>query len=196
MLPRFRAPIISTRLTRPLSWQARTTSNTSSAHGGCTKQRVRLRPLIAAAIIVIVAASASSAQNAPSSPRDCDLTKRRFDDPFADHAGWWMPRYQWHAFYAVASVAAAEGIHRVTHMPRWASAVTATVALGIIPHIRGGLVTKRYPIDPLDWGFDAFNRSAPLFVWGGDRGGTWQSKTLAATSYVAGYAALVCYASP
>ena len=43
-----------------------------------------------------------------------------------------MPRYQWHAFYAVASIAAAEGIHRVTHMPRWASAVTATVALGIV----------------------------------------------------------------
>jgi hypothetical protein len=151
--------------------------------------------LISATTLVLVAASALPAQTSPNSP-DCDLTKRRFDDPFRDHSGWWMPRYQWHAFYAVASIAAAEGIHRVTHMPRWASAVTATVALGLVPHIRGGLVTKRYPIDPLDWGFDAFNRSAPIFVWGGERAGTWQSRTIAATSYVAGYAALVCFASP
>lgn len=107
-----------------------------------------------------------------------------------------MRRYQWHAFYAAASTATAEGIHRLTHLPRWASAVTATVALGVIPHVRSGLLIKRYPINPPDWGFDLFNRSAPVFVWSGQRGGTWQSEALSATAYVAGYAALACYASP
>ncbi len=147
------------------------------------------------AMIVCFSASILPAQRSAAAP-NCDLTQRRFDDPFSDHVGWSMPRYQWHAFYAVASIAASEGIHRVTHMPRWASAVTATVAIGIIPHIRGGLLIKRYPVDPLDWSFDAFNRSAPIFVWSGMSGGTWQSKTIAATTYAAGYAALACYSSP
>jgi len=151
--------------------------------------------LSAGVLLAVLAASTLRAQSS-NPPADCDLRQRRFDDPFADHVGWTMPRYQWHAFYAVASVAAAEGIHRATHMPRWASAVTATVALGIIPHIRGGLLMKRYPIDPLDWGFDAFNRSAPIFVWRGLSDDGWQSKTIAATTYAAGYAALACYSSP
>jgi hypothetical protein len=153
------------------------------------------RCVSAATLLTLLATSALLAQTSTDA-RNCDLTQRRFDDPFSDHRGWSMRRYEWHAFYAVGSIAASEGIHRVTHMPRWASAVTATVALGILPHIRGGLLIKRYPIDPLDWSFDAFNRSAPIFVWRGMSGGNWQSKTIAATTYAAGYAALACYSSP
>jgi len=152
----------------------------------------RLTRLIAG---LIVTASAMPAQASRHGP-DCNLAEKRFDNPFADHSGWLMRRYQWHAFYAVASTATAEGIHRVTHLPRWASAVTATVGLGVLPHIRSGLLVRRYPINPPDWGFDLFNRAAPLFVWSGLRGGTWQSQALAATTYAAGYAALACYASP
>jgi len=107
-----------------------------------------------------------------------------------------MRRYQWHAFYAALSTATAEVIHRTTHLPRWASAVTATVGLGLVPHIRGGLFDRRYPINPADWGFDLFDRAAPIFVWSGASGGTVRSQTLAATPFLVGYAALACYASP
>jgi hypothetical protein len=107
-----------------------------------------------------------------------------------------MRRYQWHAFYAAMSTGASEAIHRTTHLPRWASALTATVGLGLVPHIRSGLVGRRYPFNPADWGFDLFDRAAPMFVWSGVSGGTWQSPTVAATTYFAGYAALACYASP
>jgi hypothetical protein len=107
-----------------------------------------------------------------------------------------MRRYQWHAFYATLSTATAEVIHRTTHLPRWASAVTATVGLGLVPHIRGGLLDRRYPIDPADWGFDLFDRAAPIFVWSGVSGGTLRSQTVAATTFLVGYAALACYASP
>jgi hypothetical protein len=135
------------------------------------------------------------AQN-PSRRPDCNLAEKRFDNPFADHSGWSMRRYEWHAFYAAASTAAAEGIHRATHLPRWASAVTVTVALGIVPHLRSGVFAKRYPINPPDWGFDLFNRAAPLFVWSGLRGGSTRSELFSATSYAAGYIVLACYASP
>src|SRR5690242_9535540 len=64
---------------------------------------------------------------------DCNLAERRYDNPFADHSGWSMRRYEWHAFYATGSIVTAEAVHRTTGLPRWASAVTATVALGILP---------------------------------------------------------------
>jgi hypothetical protein len=155
----------------------------------------RFRHVTLAFSLSVVAASTASAQRPRHGP-DCNLAERRYDNPFADHSGWSMRRYQWHAFYAGMSTAAAEAIHRTTHLPRWASAVTATVGIGLIPHIRSGLVAKRYPFNPADWGFDLFDRAAPIFVWSGMSGGTWPSRTVAATTYLAGYAALACYASP
>jgi hypothetical protein len=151
--------------------------------------------VIAAAVAFATPWTAIQAQQ-PSHRSDCNLAEKRFDNPFADHSGWSMRRYEWHAFYAAASTATAEGIHRITHMPRWASAVTATVALGIVPHLRSGVFVRRYPVNPPDWGFDLFNRAAPLFVWSAVRGGTTRSDVLSATTYVAGYVALACYASP
>lgn len=150
---------------------------------------------IAVAVTVMLPWPALAAQSTHRRS-DCNLAEKRFDNPFADHSGWSMRRYEWHAFYATASTATAEGIHRVTHLPRWASALTATVALGIIPHVRSGLLVRRYPVNPPDWGFDLFNRAAPLFVWSGLKGGTVRSEVVSATTYVAGYAALACYASP
>lgn len=153
---------------------------------------------LALMLCIIGSMSVSSPITAQTPPRrpDCDLAERRYDNPFADHSGWYMRRYEWHAFYAVASTATAEGIHRLTHLPRWASAVTATVALGVVPHLRSGVFERRYPINPPDWGFDLFNRAAPLFVWYGLKGGTWQSGAASGAAYVVGYATLACYASP
>jgi hypothetical protein len=127
---------------------------------------------------------------------DCALADRRFDNPFSDRAGWTMRRYQWHAFYFGLSSLAAEGIHRTTKLPRWASATIATIGIGVVPHIRGGIIKREYPINPLDWTFDAVNRAAPLIIWTGASGNSWQSRTLAVTTIVSSYAALACYASP
>lgn len=158
------------------------------------RSRARL-PILIPVLFGVFAPVTLPAQTARPQP-DCNLAERRFDNPLGDHTGWSMRRYQWHAFYAVTSTVAAEGIHRVTHAPRWVSAATATVALGLVPHIRGGLLIKRYPVDPLDWSFDIVNRAMPLFVWSGTRSKTWRGRAATATSYVAAYAALACYASP
>ena len=44
--------------------------------------------------------------------------------------------------------------------------------------------------------FDIMNRATPLFVWSGARAKSWRGRAVTATSYVAAYAALACYASP
>lgn len=169
-----------------------------SAQSGISKlKRIcrRTRRLAFAIVVSSLAVSSLSAQN-QRHLADCNLAERRYDNPFADHSGWSMRRYQWHAFYATSSIVASEGIHRATHLPRWASAVTATVALGILPHIRSGLMLRRYPINARDWSFDLFTRAAPIFVWSATRGASWESQTVVAIAYAAGYAALACYASP
>ncbi|HSQ32804.1 MAG TPA: hypothetical protein VLN49_23270 [Gemmatimonadaceae bacterium] len=106
-----------------------------------------------------------------------------------------MRRYQWHAFYAGLSVATAEAIHRTTHMPRWASAATATVAIGLVPHVRG-VIRHRYPFNARDWAFDLVNRSAPLFVWRATGPQPWTSRAVTAAGYAGAYLSLACYASP
>ena len=127
---------------------------------------------------------------------DCNLARRAYDNPFSDSRGWSMRRYQWHGFYAGLSTLAAYGIHKSTRLPAWASAAIASVGIGLVPHIRGGLIKRDYPVNALDWSFDALNRSAPSFFVLGGRGNNWQSKTIAATSFVGGYLALACYSSP
>ena len=107
-----------------------------------------------------------------------------------------MRRYQWHGFYAGLSTLTAYGIHKTTKLPSWASAAIATVGIGLIPHIRSGLVKHEYKVDARDWAFDVFNRAAPAILLVGRSGKTWQSNTLAATTFVGGYFALACYASP
>ena len=106
-----------------------------------------------------------------------------------------MRRYEWHAFYAGLSVAAAEALHRTTHMPRWASAATATIAIGLIPHVRG-VIRHKYPFDGPDWAFDLVDRSAPLVVWRESLDQPWTERAATAAAYVGGYLSLACYASP
>jgi hypothetical protein len=148
---------------------------------------------LAFALLLCTTARVAHAQQAR--PRDCNLARQAYDDPFADSRGWHMRRYQWHTFYAGLSVATAEVIHRTTHMPRWASAATATVAIGLVPHVRG-VIRHRYPFDARDWAFDLVNRSAPLFVWRATRPQPWASRAATAAGYAASYLSLACYASP
>ena len=131
-----------------------------------------------------------------SARRDCNLARRAYDNPLSDSRGWTMRRYEWHAFYAGLSTLTAYGIHKTTKLPRWASATIATVGIGLIPHIRGGLIKHEYPVDLRDWAFDLFDRGAPAILLVGRSDNTWQSNALAATAFVGGYAALACYSSP
>jgi len=131
-----------------------------------------------------------------STAADCRLARQAYDNPFSDSRGWSMRRYQWHAFYAGLSTAAAYGIHKTTRLPTWASAAIATVGIGLVPHIRSGLIMRDYPVHVLDWIFDVMNRSAPAFFVLGQSGDNWKSRTLAATTFVGGYLALACYSSP
>jgi hypothetical protein len=133
-------------------------------------------------------------------PANCALADQAFDNPFSDATGWTMRRYQWHGFYAALSLTAAYVIHRATGLPPWLSATVASVGIGLVPHIRGGLIRRDYPIDPADWAFDAWNRSTPLLWVLGTRSADSAHRTRAALSaaaiYAGGYAALACHASP
>lgn len=151
--------------------------------------------LLLATLALPTAAQAKQHVTPPRGP-DCNLARRAYDNPFSDSRGWSMRRYEWHGFYAGLSTLAAYGIHKTTRLPAWASAAIASVGIGLVPHIRGGLIKRDYPVNALDWSFDALNRSAPSFVVLGNYGNKWQSKAIAATSFVGGYLALACYSSP
>ena len=128
---------------------------------------------------------------------DCALARPAFDNPFSDTAGWTMRRYQWHIMYAGLTTGAAVGIHKATGLSPAKSAALATIAVGFVPHIRG-YARGSYGINIGDWIADGWMRSAPAwFVLGHSDGGD-ETKThlLAASSYLLGYAATACYASP
>lgn len=86
-------------------------------------------------------------------PRNCNFAERAYDNPFSDHRGWTMRRYNWHAFYAGLGVTSAATLHRVG-VPRWvAVAVVPVVRLAL--HVRG-VQRGAYRIDVADFAFDSF----------------------------------------
>lgn len=123
-----------------------------------------------------------------------DFAARRWDNP-TGIGGWYMRRYEWHAFYATTATASAEFLHRSTGLNRGVSALTVTLGMGLIPHVVG-VSRKQYPFDARDWAFDLVNRAAPLILWTGVSGKSWQSKTLAASTLVCAYFATAPFASP
>jgi hypothetical protein len=154
------------------------------------------RALLAAFFLLSSSAEAQLLRRDPT-VRNCALGDKAYDNPFSDHAGWTMRRYEWHLFYAGLTSGVAYGIHKVTKLPPWASATIATVGIGLVPHIRG-YARKEYGINAGDWAFDLWTRGAPALAVAGGVGdiGTTRSRILAGTTYLAGYAALACYASP
>jgi hypothetical protein len=149
-----------------------------------------LAPLVAG---LCIARDLPAQRLAISQPaRDCRLTRSAFDNPFSDRQGYWQPRIAWHAEYAALSFGVAYAIHRVTHLPPMWSAAVTTVGLGLVPHIRGGMINHAYAIHPMDWAFDTWDRGTP-FVWsvGRDHG-----YTKPALMWLAGYAGLACWAEP
>ena len=155
--------------------------------------------LAAFALFLAVIASPASAQiRIVHQPPDCNLARKAFDNPFSDTRGWEMRRYEWHLFYAGLSTLTAEGLHRATKLPRWSTALIASVGIGFVPHIRQVVLepSGQRTINVRDWAFDGFVRSAPLILWTGASGGNWQSRTLAVTTFAAGYGWLSCYGSP
>lgn len=155
-----------------------------------------MRTCFLLAFLALPCATLAAQTSSKVPPRDCNLARRAYDNPLSDSQGWTMRRYEWHAFYAGVSTLTAYGIHKTTKLPRWASATIATVGIGLIPHIRGGLLKHQYPVDLRDWAFDLFDRGAPAFLLVGRADNTWRSNALAATAFVGGYAALACYSSP
>lgn len=126
---------------------------------------------------------------------DCDLARKAYDNPFSDHHGYVLRRYQWHAAYASASAVTGEVIHRATGLPRWASFLISGTAIKVVPHVRG-VMQHRYPFNARDWAFDGFIGAAPLIAWAGWTGGDWRSRVLGATTLTMGYVGLACFASP
>ena len=143
-------------------------------------------------------AEAQAIQWKPS-PLGCDVTKRAFDNPFSDTKGYWQPRIMWHAEYGLGTWALGYGLYKATKMPPWLATSIATIGIGFVPHIRG-YVKGQYAINISDWTFDGWNRAAPTF-WAiahrDDANGiVWKNHVVATATYLVGYAALMCFASP
>jgi hypothetical protein len=120
-----------------------------------------------------------------------------FDNYIGDgHAGGFtLPRYQHHLIGAGLSTAAAIGLHKITRLPTWAAATVAVVGVGLVPHVRG-YMRGTYDINLSDWIADGWIRSAPAWYAIGHGGHSTSSHVLSATTYLAGYAAVACWASP
>jgi hypothetical protein len=123
-----------------------------------------------------------------------NFAAKRWDNPFGK-GGWEMRRYEWHAFYATSATLCAEFVHRSTGLRRGPSAISCTIGMGLIPHVVG-VSRNEYPFNARDWTFDLVNRAAPVILWTGVSGRSWQSKTLAFTTFVAAYFATAPFASP
>jgi hypothetical protein len=123
---------------------------------------------------------------------DCNIFEKKFDNPFSDHSGWVMRRYQWHTMYPILTSGLAYGINRVIHKPK-VSAFIATLATGLAPHIRGS-IKELYTINPLDWAYDLENRSLP--AWYATAGDNIPSRGKAIAEYLALDFSLVCWSSP
>lgn len=152
-----------------------------------------LSSLLVAMVCCVAAPARSQTLRAVGHHPDCALARPMYDNPLP-RTGWVMRRYEWHVGYALTTGAVAYGVHRFTSLPGWMSAAGAVVVIGIVPHVTGW-IRGSYPIDLRDWGFDLWNRSLPLWVLLG-RGRDRTTQALAASTYVAGYFALACYASP
>ena len=150
--------------------------------------------------ILLAASVGAQGLKVTQPPGDCNLIERKFDNPFSDTKGYVQPRIAWHAEYAVASMGIAYAVHRITHLPGWASAAAATIAIGVVPHVRSVLIQRRYPIDPGDLAFDFWDRATPAFWMVGHRDDStrtvWKNHMIAGGTWLLGYAALACYASP
>ncbi|HVX41501.1 MAG TPA: hypothetical protein VHB25_18220 [Gemmatimonadaceae bacterium] len=177
-----------------------------------THQRTVIRTLkrprrwLGVAVLSAVAALAAArtpahAQglNITQPPPDCDLGRRAFDDPFIDGRGITQPRILWHLEFAAGSLALSYVLHRVVRLPWWAS-TAVTVGVGVVPHIRGGIIQRRYPINPGDWVFDFWDRAVPAAWAANHHDDPKQSRVRSlGTSFekwLAGYAATACFASP
>lgn len=128
---------------------------------------------------------------------DWNLNRRAFDNYIGDgHAGGFtLPRYQHHLIGAGLSTAASIGVRKVLHFSPRVSAATAVVGVGFIPHIRQ-VVRGSYTINTPDWIADGWIRSAPAWYVIGHEGHDKRSHIMSAVTYLAGYAAVACWASP
>jgi hypothetical protein len=123
---------------------------------------------------------------------DCNLGRRAFDNPFSDTKGYVQPRIAWHVEYAVGTALLTWAIDKATPLPKWASATTATVLVGVVPHARSVFWQRRYPINPGDLAFDLVNRSTPFVMVSSAPARRW----LAFSTWLAADALLSCLSSP
>jgi hypothetical protein len=159
-----------------------------------------MRRFLFALVVACCALAAPPAQaqlRFTSSPPDCNLARKAFDNYIGDgHAGGFtVRRYQHHLIGAGISTVTAIGLRKVLHLPNWATASIAVAGVGVVPHVRGYL-RGTYDINARDWIADAWIRSAPAWYAIGHGGHDAKSHVLAATTYIAGYFAVACYASP
>jgi hypothetical protein len=163
---------------------------------------IRASKLVAVIAVVVAAMSPLGAQGfkITQPPPNCRILDKRLDNPYDDTHHYLQPRMAWHAEYATASLLTGFALRKWTRLPNWVIGIAPTFAFGIAPHVRGGIIKRSYPINPLDWAFDAWTRAGPSFWIVAHRDDStdvvWKHHAVATGIFLAGYAALACYSSP
>jgi len=169
-----------------------------SRHARTARESVRALLLAAVYALTPIAATRAQGWQIRQPSPDCDLTRRAYENPFTDGHHYIQPRLAWHIEYAVGSIAVAYVVHRLG-LPRWASTLTA-IGLGVAPHIRSGLIQRRYPINPGDVVFDVWDRAVPAYWASGAFDDTTSDRARdrahAVGVWLGGYVATACFASP
>lgn len=120
---------------------------------------------------------------------DCDVRQKAYDNPLSDTHGYVLPKVVWHSLYAGVSEGGALLLYKTTPLNRKQSAIVSTLAIGLVAHVRGGIINKSYPINVSDWIFDLNNRALPVYLLDDNK---WRGIGKYAVSYVS----TMCFAEP
>lgn len=124
---------------------------------------------------------------------NCNPLSKRYDNPLIG-VGWTMPRVGWHVLYPAVTLGIAEGIEYVSRdkVSPLVSTIGAILLVGLMPHIRGGIIRREYPIDILDWTSKLWNRSLPVWDHLSERNRSRRDLL----TYLGGDLALSCFSHP
>jgi hypothetical protein len=132
------------------------------------------------------------------SPPDCNLARMSSDNFIGDGRAGTITarRYQLHLISIGSAALASVAVNRLLHLAPVKSAFVGGVGTGIIPHYRGAIVQRRYPIDPGDVVADATMRMIPFIVVNGHKDHSFGGHVRTAFEVVSSYAAVACLAHP
>lgn len=129
---------------------------------------------------------------------DCNLRRVSSDNFIGDGRRGTItaPRYQLHLISIGTAVVATVAVRELLHLSPAKSAALGGLGVGLLPHYRGAIIQRRYPINPGDVVADATMRMIPFMVVDGHKSHSVSGHLRTAFVVAAAYASVFCWASP